>query len=94
MGKAAKITWTWANCKACGQEMAPGNGCSIHTYDMPNGEKWKRVAWGREQRYQAPSENEACHDCNAMPGQYHHPGCDMEECPKCGNQLLMCDCWD
>jgi hypothetical protein len=27
-----------------------------------------------------------------VTGGYHHPGCDMEICPRCGNQLITCDC--
>ena len=33
-----------------------------------------------------------CHDCNVATGQLHHSGCDMEQCPKCGDQLLGCGC--
>lgn len=36
--------------------------------------------------------NRPCHDCGAEQGEYHHPGCDMEECPKCGGQYFICDC--
>jgi len=25
-----------------------------------------------------------CGDCGAPKGGYHHPGCDMEVCPRCG----------
>lgn len=32
----------------------------------------------------------ACHDCFALKGQYHCEGCDVEECPRCGGQLLGC----
>ncbi len=37
-------------------------------------------------------ENGRCHDCYVKHGNYHHPGCDTERCPKCGGQLISCDC--
>ena len=33
-----------------------------------------------------------CHDCLVEPGQRHMPGCDVEQCPSCGRQLISCDC--
>ena len=33
-----------------------------------------------------------CHDCNCKEGELHHPGCDMERCPFCGWQLIICGC--
>ena len=35
-----------------------------------------------------------CPDCNVIPGGRHHAGCDHEYCPKCGGQLISCDCFD
>jgi hypothetical protein len=34
-----------------------------------------------------------CHDCGVEEGHYHILRCDMERCPFCGHQLLMCGCW-
>jgi len=35
-----------------------------------------------------------CPDCNVVPGGTHHTNCDQEHCPKCGGQLIGCDCFD
>lgn len=44
-------------------------------------------------RWDAESHNSrSCHDCGATVGEYHHPGCDMEACPKCGEQYFICEC--
>lgn len=34
-----------------------------------------------------------CGDCLATHGEYHMTECDWEMCPKCGKQLLSCDCF-
>jgi hypothetical protein len=36
--------------------------------------------------------NQPCHDCRVFAGEFHVPGCDVEECPSCHEQLLTCDC--
>lgn len=37
-------------------------------------------------------DNRTCHDCGVEPGEYHHPGCDSEECPRCSEQYFICGC--
>ena len=36
--------------------------------------------------------NDSCRDCGARPGEFHEPGCDVEQCPYCGGQLISCEC--
>jgi hypothetical protein len=40
--------------------------------------------------YLAPVRLAVCPDCGAPLGQYHTPGCDIEQCPKCKRQLIGC----
>lgn len=37
---------------------------------------------------------ETCSDCGSKIGEFHHLGCDWERCPRCGMQLISCDCND
>ena len=57
-----------------------------------------RIRYCDEKRFgkkQNPKEIGPCHDCAALPGQYHVPSCDMEECPNCGKQSISCGChWE
>lgn len=54
------------------------------------GQSYNRLAYGQEQ-YEWP--HDACHDCGVLKGQYHVPlVCDVEQCPRCGNQVIGCDC--
>ncbi len=39
-------------------------------------------------------DSDKCHDCYVLNGGKHHPGCDMERCPRCSGQLISCGCLD
>lgn len=37
----------------------------------------------------------SCIACGARPGEMHDEGCDMERCPHCGEQTIVCgNCQD
>lgn len=39
-----------------------------------------------------PSQRHVCGDCGVHKGEYHVQGCDVEQCPVCGEQAFDCDC--
>jgi len=44
-------------------------------------------------RYDEAEYNDRrCLDCGVAMGEHHHPGCDHEECPRCGEQYFVCGC--
>lgn len=50
-----------------------------------------RVVYGDEED-DWESELKPCHDCRVFKGEFHVPGCDVEECPRCHGQLSTCEC--
>lgn len=80
-----------ATCEDCGQEMAPSQGCKMtHVSKSEEGASVKRIFCGEGPDWGADCPGGVCSDCNAGPGQPHHPGCDVERCPSCGGQMLGC----
>jgi hypothetical protein len=74
-----------AICEYCNKEMSVkrAKGCSVINVRYGDGIVYPRLAY-RGEGY--------CHDCNVKYGQLHHPGCDMERCPRCGGQVISCCC--
>lgn len=76
-----------AICQACHLEMLSADDCPANRflkYDdggvLPSSTYHFDDPYGR------------CSDCGIKHGNYHHPHCDIEQCPRCKDQLLSCDC--
>lgn len=72
-------------CAFCNQEMTPGVGCTAFLKRPLGGAGLDRVPYPADATLN-------CHDCYCPPGTLHHPGCDVERCPKCGGQAISCEC--
>lgn len=83
-----------ARCAACTLTMEDGVACRLAVVDI-DGRAYVRVPYLRGKDVW-PSHNdplpEFCHDCTVALGQLHHLGCDMEICPSCGGQFMLCGC--
>ena len=76
-----------ATCEDCNRVMSPNVGCTAtHVSKGPDAPLVQRIRCGEGDDWGGP----ICHDCNAGTGQIHHAGCDVERCPECGSQMLMC----
>jgi len=87
-----------AICEYCKLDMSTAVGCTESTVEIGS-EVYQAVKFGEEQRLtwmqeDARPDDHRCPDCNTTWGNYHHPGCDREECPKCHRQLISCGCLD
>lgn len=82
-------------CQWCQQDMQSPDTrtCTLGHYDDYVGHgSVDRIRYGLERGSHALMPDEQCHDCNVYAGGYHHPGCDVEQCPICFGQVIACDC--
>lgn len=75
-----------ATCYQCGQDMVNVTSCKRETIKF-------FIDGVVVVKSPVPYNGEGrCWDCGVKTGEYHHPGCDMEQCPFCGGQFISCDC--
>ena len=83
----------WPSCEICRKEIAPRDGCEIFNVYC-NDRSYDRVKAGYEKLYAGSdtTDDVTCPSCNVGMGQYHHWGCNVEECPLCRAPIIDCNC--
>lgn len=78
-GNEYEVTTEAVTCPACDLPMTAGNAGCLPCFENGAGNRHRRL------KHNGPG---ACHDCGAAAGAYHHVPCDLEECPRCGVQMV------
>ena len=80
-----------AVCTFCWQEMMDRVSCTLEVFDdFDDGVTRRRL----RHRNGKGSAGKPCGDCGCVAGGFHHPGCDLERCPRCRRQAITCGCCD
>ncbi len=82
-----------AICTFCDHEMKDAVTCREDPLKI-GGALYDPIRWGEESRSWYFQPTARCGDCNTPRGGVHHHGCDLEQCPRCDGQALMCGCFD
>ena len=79
-------------CTHCHRDVRLADSCRGERM-IVGGTWFKRLPFGREDNTFAV-DFPRCPQCNVEEGGLHHPGCTIEECPRCHEVYMHCPCTD
>jgi len=81
-----------AICAFCGKETEGASTC-IESIIRIDGKDYTPLPFKRKNETVFTRKQEVrCAECNVLPGGFHHVGCGLEICPKCGGKWVYCAC--
>lgn len=78
-------------CLTCNRYFMDAATCTAEEYRFPDGTVLGAVPYEMES---TEEDSPRCPDCGVADGGYHHPGCAVAVCPRCGETLVTCGCLD
>lgn len=79
-----------AICGICNKPMKAGAGCCTSVFITEDGAERPAIKYGDEKGHEEFEDR--CYGCGCAIGEYHHMGCEVEQCPICGFQAIYCGC--
>ena len=85
-----------SRCNFCKNDTEDVDGCDGTMAYMMGERAYPRVPFGKESGHlkiladYSKKNSNSCTHCNVSIGNHHHAKCDVEECPKCHQQMLLC----
>lgn len=81
-----------AICAFCGKETEGASSCVISSIRI-DGTDYTPLPFKKKiETVFTKGEAVRCSECNILPGGFHHVGCVLEICPKCGGKWIYCAC--
>ena len=78
------------SCGGCGLRR-DSPSCEVTNLEI-RGWAYERIRYVPRGEWERDDFPDRCPGCGIWRGNFHHVGCEMEQCPACEGQLVACGC--